>query len=45
MKKTCYKCGMIRSRKDLVKLESGDYICFICWNKMLKKNDKSRKNC
>jgi len=36
MKKKCKKCGMIRSTKDLVKSEGGDYICFSCWNKNLR---------
>jgi len=36
LKKKCVKCGMIRSSKDLVKLENQDYICFHCWNKKLK---------
>ena len=30
--KKCYKCGMIRSTKDLVLLENGNYMCFSCWN-------------
>ena len=44
LKKKCSKCGMIRSSKDLVKLESGDYICFLCSNKMLKNKDNSQQN-
>ncbi|MFW9970684.1 MAG: hypothetical protein ACFFDF_10825 [Candidatus Odinarchaeota archaeon] len=31
-KDRCYKCGMIRSTKDLVLLEDGKYMCFLCWN-------------
>ncbi|MFX0046771.1 MAG: hypothetical protein ACFE8G_01255 [Candidatus Hermodarchaeota archaeon] len=38
MKKKCEKCGMIRSSKDLVKLENRGYICFHCWNKKLKES-------
>ncbi len=44
LKIKCYKCGMIRSSKDLVKLESEDYICFACWNRNLKSKDNSRIN-
>lgn len=44
LKKKCFKCGMIRSSKDLVNLESGDYICFFCWNKMLIDKDNSQQN-
>ncbi|HUW90051.1 MAG TPA: hypothetical protein VMV43_05975 [Candidatus Nanopelagicaceae bacterium] len=44
MKKKCLTCGMIRSSKDLVKLESGDYICFSCWNKRLTDKVNSQKN-
>ncbi len=43
LKKKCSKCGMIRSSKDLVKLESGDYICLSCWNKKLRDKDDSRQ--
>ena len=33
----CKECGMIRSSKDLVLLESGsNYLCFSCWNKRIK---------
>lgn len=45
MKKKCVKCGMIRSTKDLVNLESRGYLCFHCWNKILKEKpikDKTR---
>ena len=35
LKKKCSKCGMIRSSKDLVTLESGDFVCFSCWNRKL----------
>ena len=41
LKIKCYKCGMIRSSKDLVKLESGDYICFACWNRELTDKENS----
>ena len=44
LKKKCSKCGMIRSRKDLVLLERGDIICFSCWNKMLNDKDNLRQN-
>ncbi|UCC19234.1 MAG: hypothetical protein JSV62_14200 [Promethearchaeota archaeon] len=33
MMQKCYECGMLRSPKDLVLLEDGNYICFSCWNK------------
>jgi len=32
----CKKCGMIRSIKDLVLLEDGNYMCFSCWNQYFK---------
>jgi len=38
--KKCKKCGMIRSKKDLVLLEDGTYLCFSCWNK----RDKDKEN-
>ena len=41
LKKKCSKCGMIRSRKDLVLLEKGDIICFSCWNKRLREKGNS----
>jgi len=44
MKKKCSKCGMIRSNKDLVKLENDNVICFSCWNQNLKEKKKSNKN-
>ncbi len=44
MKKKCSKCGMIRSNKDLVKLENVNYICFSCWNRNLKEKNKSNKD-
>ena len=37
-------CGMIRSNKDLVKLENGNYICFSCWNRNLKEKNKTVSN-
>ena len=43
MKKKCVKCGMIRSSKDLVKLEGQGYICFSCWNKMLRERNIKNK--
>ncbi len=43
MKKKCSKCGMIRSNKDLVKLENANYICFSCWNRNLKEKNKRNK--
>jgi formylmethanofuran dehydrogenase subunit E len=43
MKKKCSKCGMIRSNKDLVKLENANYICFSCWNRNLKEKNNSNK--
>ena len=36
MIETCRKCGMIRATKDLVLLEDGEYICFSCWNKIIR---------
>lgn len=36
MKKKCKKCGMIRSIKDLVKLNEHEYMCFACWNEDLR---------
>jgi formylmethanofuran dehydrogenase subunit E len=44
MKKKCSKCGMIRSNKDLVKLENDNYICFSCWNRNLKEKNKYNSN-
>lgn len=41
MMKKCHKCGMVRSTKDLVLSEEGDYICFSCWNKINR--DKREK--
>jgi hypothetical protein len=29
---------MIRSAKDLVLRENGDYTCFTCWNKLVAGN-------
>lgn len=40
MKRKCTKCGMIRSIKDLVKMDEEHFICFACWNDYLK----TRKN-
>ncbi len=31
---------MIRSTKDLVLLEDGKYMCFLCWNKYHKGKDE-----
>ena len=43
MKEKCVECGMIRSTKDLVNLENRSYVCFHCWNTMLKeKNIKDK---
>ena len=36
----CNTCGMLRASKDLVLLEDGNFICFSCWNKELKKKKK-----
>ena len=36
MNNFCKKCGMIRSKKDLVLLEDNSYMCFSCWNDHLK---------
>ncbi len=45
MKKRCYKCGMIRSKKDLVYLENKKYLCFSCWNKRIEESEEmSNKN-
>ncbi|KKN50869.1 hypothetical protein LCGC14_0628280 [marine sediment metagenome] len=33
----CYKCGMLRSTKDLVLIVDGFYICFSCWNNINRK--------
>ncbi|MFX1453452.1 MAG: hypothetical protein ACFFCM_21665 [Promethearchaeota archaeon] len=45
MKKSCYKCGMIRSTKDLVYLEDNKYLCFSCWNERIKESEvMSNKN-
>ncbi|MFW9783307.1 MAG: hypothetical protein ACFFFB_13575 [Candidatus Heimdallarchaeota archaeon] len=43
MKKICHKCGMIRSTKDLVYLEEGKYLCFSCWNEIIKENEETLK--
>ncbi|MFX1445540.1 MAG: hypothetical protein ACFFHV_19155 [Promethearchaeota archaeon] len=43
MKKSCYKCGMIRSTKDLVNLEEGKYLCFSCWNQKIKESEEKLK--
>jgi len=42
MKNKCKECGMIRPIKDLVKIDSSNYLCFSCWNKNLKEK-KSHK--
>ena len=34
---------MIRATKDLVLLEDGNYMCFSCWNKELKKKNLKNK--
>jgi len=39
----CNTCGMLRATKDLVLLEDGNFMCFSCWNKELKKK-KNLKN-
>ena len=44
MKKKCYKCGMIRSTKDLVLLEIGAYLCFSCWNEYNREKSKKPKD-
>jgi len=36
----CNTCGMIRSKKDLVLLEDGTYMCFTCWNKLYENQEK-----
>ena len=41
--KMCYKCGMIRSTKDLVLLENGKYLCFSCWNKCNREKTKNKR--
>jgi formylmethanofuran dehydrogenase subunit E len=41
--KKCIKCGMLRSQKDMVLLEDLSYLCFSCWNKYLKANEKKSK--
>ena len=33
--------GMLRSEKDLVLEESGVYICFSCWNKIIREKGDS----
>ncbi len=44
MMKKCHKCGMIRSPKDLVLLEDGNYMCFSCWNEINRgKGEKAKK--
>lgn len=44
MKKKCYKCGMIRSTKDLVFLKDNNYMCFSCWNDNTRgKSEKIKK--
>jgi hypothetical protein len=40
----CHTCGMIRATKDLVLLEYGNFMCFSCWNKELKKKKKNLKS-
>jgi len=40
----CNTCGMLRATKDLVLLEDGNFMCFSCWNKELKKTNKTLKN-
>jgi len=40
--KACSKCGMIRSKKDLVLLEDGKYICFSCWNNYNREKTKKK---
>ncbi|KKK45625.1 hypothetical protein LCGC14_0649850 [marine sediment metagenome] len=42
MKKRCSKCGMLRAQKDLVLLETGEYLCFSCWNKDLATEEKPK---
>ncbi|MFW9866374.1 MAG: hypothetical protein ACFFEN_09795 [Candidatus Thorarchaeota archaeon] len=44
MKKKCTMCGMIRAQKDMVLLESGDFICFSCWNTILKERREKPQN-
>ncbi|MFX1274215.1 MAG: hypothetical protein ACFFBP_00405 [Promethearchaeota archaeon] len=39
MDNICKECGMIRSKKDLVLMEDGSFLCFACWNKHVKKNN------
>jgi len=39
----CNTCGMLRATKDLVLLEDGNFMCFSCWNKELKKKKKKNK--
>ena len=39
-KNSIKSCGMIRSIKDLVSLEDGNYMCFSCWNKYHKEKDE-----
>lgn len=41
-KSKCKLCGMIRSDKDLILQKDGKYVCFSCWNKILK--EKSVQN-
>ncbi|MFX1501145.1 MAG: hypothetical protein ACFFDH_09310 [Promethearchaeota archaeon] len=43
MLKKCNNCGMIRSTKDLVLLEDENYICFSCWNKLMREKSKNLK--
>ena len=40
MDNVCSKCGMIRSKKDLVLMEDNSWLCFSCWNKYLEKDLK-----
>ena len=39
----CNTCGMLRATKDLVLLENRSYMCFSCWNKVLKKKKEKKK--
>ena len=39
----CHECGMIRSIKDMVLLEDGNYMCFNCWNNANKDRIKTKK--
>jgi hypothetical protein len=42
MKARCHQCGMIRSKKDLVKCEDSSYLCFSCWNQKQKESELTR---